>query len=83
MFDKDGDVAVNAPVLNHDDVLAAAPTGDEWGGNHNSEGGNALYVDGHVDFVESNNESLTNIFTSYSFPSNITTQIIVNRYVKP
>ncbi len=82
MLDKNGVDTNPNGGLTHNAVLAARPASapNSFGGNHDSEGGNALYIDGHTEFVDGTDVS--NVFTTVSFPSNVTYTITVKRYVK-
>ncbi len=51
MTDNDGPAAVVACDENGSDGLVVFDTADKFGGNHNKEGGNVLFGDGHVSWL--------------------------------
>jgi len=67
-FDKNGSAAPGAMSDGATFTGGTPPSGPGWGGNHGGEGGNALFVDGHAEWVDGGSGDLTNLFTSATFP---------------
>lgn len=88
MFDKHGG-EVPSGILADKNILVegtGTPTEipdqpESWGGNHKGEGGNALHVDGHVEFVPSfsADHNISDLFgTESRFPTNATVTLTVS-----
>lgn len=81
--DKNGLAANQPPALADDATLTGGtlPTGGDstFGGNHGGSGGNALFVDGHSEWIDAGDTSdLTNVFTVATFPDDPSVVLTVN-----
>jgi prepilin-type N-terminal cleavage/methylation domain-containing protein/prepilin-type processing-associated H-X9-DG protein len=79
VLDKNGPASAAGPMTDNAGFTGGSPpTGPNWGGNHGNEGGNTLFVDGHVEWISGGD--LTNVFNvaNSTFPS-ATTIFVTNR----
>ena len=71
-FDKPGDSTATKAAWSEGQTLTPGTypnIADAWGGIH-GEGGNALCVDGHVDWVARGDSNISNLLNDVTFPSN-------------
>ena len=73
-FDKNGAKSANDVAFSDgttfDFGTPAPATADAWGGNHNGEGGNAVFIDGHSEWIAGGDRNLTNLLNESTFPEN-------------
>ncbi len=82
MFDKNGREEPSG-ILAEDAKLLGATTppsqANSWGGNHGTEGGNALHVDGHAEWIPvvSDDFNISDLLNEMRFPSNAVYELTV------
>jgi len=80
-FDKPGDSTETLAIWTDDEeLLAGTPPdrADAWGGIHRGDGGNALFIDGHAEWVAAGDGNITNLLDESSFPSNTPNKVVVS-----
>jgi len=86
MFDKSGKEEPSG-ILADGSVLVGGDYPDQaesWGGNHGDEGGNALFVDGHAEWVNSLlvDHNISELLGYGRFPTNDTYELTVKTCAK-